>query len=65
MIKANIERQLKKHKGTRQRRKKLKNRDRKLEKSSHKKRFKNEGMKGGKKLKYQDNKLNKWRHKEN
>ena len=65
LIKANIERQLKKHKGTRQRRKKLKNRDRKLEKSSHKKKFKNEGMKGGKKLKNQDNKLNKWRHKEN
>ena len=40
MIKANIERKLKKQKGTRQSRKKLKNRDRKLEKSSHKKNLK-------------------------
>ena len=35
MIKANIERKLKKHKGTRQRRKKFKNRDRKLDKGRH------------------------------
>ena len=39
MIKANIERKLKKHKGTRQRRKKLQNRDRKLHKSRHRKKI--------------------------